>query len=335
MSLKQPLFVSLIILIYFFGGACDKESDPVSTAHKTYDTPYGTVTQIDDYPLYTLDYTSDYRFDEYLQTGNIPFNGLGNVNSGNYHCTCFAAFGGDNRLLGRNYDWPEVTSYYVVTTRPPNGYSSVSTVDMTFFDYQHDESPDSDANLDMLHTLPYFPFDGMNEKGVAVGMNAIPGARSPFDPFKVTIGELQLIRLVLDKASSTREALTLIRQYNIRMETPPIHYLIADSSGQSVIVEFVEGRMETIENPDPWQVSTNFIITGLTNPQNAPCWRYLTAYEILSSSNGLLSGVEAWQLLQNVSVSSTRWSTVFNLRNAQVQIAMGRDYENLHFFIVP
>jgi len=335
MALKQQLLVSLIISICFFQCACDKDSDPVSTTYITYDTPYGTVTQVDEYPLFALDYTFDYRFDEYLQTGSIPFHGPGNTNSGNYYCTCFAAFGGNNRLLGRNYDWPEATSYYVVFTRPSNGFSSVSTVDLTFFEYRHDESPDSDDNLDMLRTLPYYPFDGMNEKGVAVGMNAIPGARSPYDPSKVTIGELQLIRLVLDKASSTREALALIRQYNIRMEIPPIHYLIADSSGQSVIVEFVDGHMETLENPDPWQVTTNFVITGLSSPQSAPCWRYLTAYETLSNSNGIISGDDAWQLLQNVSVPSTRWSTVFNLRNGQVQIALGRDYENLHFFVVP
>ena len=42
--------------------------------------------------------------------------------------------------------------------------------------------------------------DGMNEKGVAVGMNAVPNAQSPYDPSKVTIGELHLILLVLDYA---------------------------------------------------------------------------------------------------------------------------------------
>jgi hypothetical protein len=170
---------------------------------------------------------------------------------------------------------------------------------------------------------------------VAVGMNAVPYARSPYDASKVTIGELQLIRLVLDYASSTQHAITLIQQYNIRMEEPPVHYLIADSSGHSVIIEFVNGKMEVIQNTEPWQVTTNFVITGLNNPHNAPCWRYITAYEKLYDKRGVLSISEAKNLLQDVSVLSTRWSSIYNLMEGTLHIAMGRNYQNLHFFEVP
>jgi predicted choloylglycine hydrolase len=262
-------FISRLSIIVFFGFllyACDKKSDPISSVNQTYQTSFGTVTQIDDYPLFMLNYSSDYKFDDYLHTGNIPFYTSNNSNSKNYCCTCFSAFGEDNRLLGRNYDWSVASSYFLVFTDPPNGYSSVSTVDMYFFDYDHDQSPDFEGNLNTIRTLPYYPFDGMNEKGVAVGMNALSHAQSPYDPSKVTIGELQLIRLVLDYASSTREAITLIQQYNIRMEDPPIHYQIADSSGHSVIIEFVNGRMEIMDNTSPWQVTTNFIIHRFGQP---------------------------------------------------------------------
>jgi len=332
---KRWILTSCIVLINLLLAVCHKESDPISSPYQTYDTPYGTVSQIDEYPSFTLNYTADYQFDEYLQTGNIPFIDAGKTNEIDFYCTCFSASGGDNRLLGRNYDWPRTTTTYLVFTRPENGYSSISTVDLSFFAYRHDELPNSDDNLRVLQTLPYFPFDGMNEKGVGVGMNAIPQAQSPFDPSKVTIGELQMIRLILDKASSTREALVLIQQYNIRMENPPIHYLIADSSGHSAIVEFVNGRQEIMENQEPWQVTTNFVMTGLNNPQNAPCWRYLTTYQTLSSSRGILEEDDAWQLLKNVSVPDTRWSTVFNLQAGKIQIALGRDFEKLHFFVVP
>ena len=331
--MKLKMLLSIILILGLF--ACDKEEDPVSSVNQTYETSCGTVTQIDDYPLFTLNYSSDYKFDEYLQTGNIPLDTSNNLNNKNYYCTCFSAFGEDNRLFGRNFDWHESSTYFILFTDPPNGYSSVSTVDLGFFDYNHDESPAFSGNQNTIRSLPYYPFDGMNEKGVAVGMNAVPEAQSPYDSSKVTIGELQLIRLVLDYASSTQEAITLIQQYNIRMGVPRIHYLIADSSGYSVIIEFVDGNMQIIDNSNPWQVTTNFIITGLNIPQNAPCWRFTTAYETLSINNGILTESEAISLLQNVSVSETRWSTVFNLKNRQLQIAMGRDYENLHFLSIP
>ena len=331
-------FISRLYIIVFFGFllyACDKESAPISSVNGTYETSYGSISQIDDYPLFKIYYTSDYKFDQFLQTGEIPFYTSNTSNSKNYSCTCFSVFSEDNRLLGRNYDWSVASSYFLVFTDPPSGYSSVSTVDMYFFDYDHDQSPDFEGNLNTIRTLPYYPFDGMNEKGVAIGMNALQQAQPPYDASKVTISELQLIRLVLDYASSTREAITLIQQYNIRMEDPPIHYLIADSSGHSVIIEFVNGKMEIMENTNPWQVTTNFIITGLDSPENAPCWRYKTACEALSINNGFLNEEETLSLLQNVSVSATRWSTVFNLKTGQIQIAMGRDFENMHFFTIP
>jgi len=233
-------------------------------------------------------------------------------------------------LFGRNYDWPEHSTYFILFTNPPDGYSSVSTVDLSFFEYTPTEPPDYSGNQNTVRTLPYYPFDGMNEKGVAIGMNAVGEAQSPYDPNKVTIGELQLIRLVLDYASSTNEAIELIKQYNIRMENPPIHYLITDSSGDSVIIEFVNGSMEIINNYKSWEVTTNFVITGLENPDVAPCWRYKKAYKILSDNNGNLSENEAMNLLHDVSVESTRWSTVYDLDNRSLKIVMGRDYENLH-----
>jgi hypothetical protein len=166
-------------------------------------------------------------------------------------------------------------------------------------------------------------------------MNAIPRAQGPYDADRVTIGELQLIRLVLDYAGSTREAISLIEKYNIRMEDPPIHYLIADSSGHSAIIEFVDGKMEIMENDNPWQVTTNFIISDFDNPKDAGCWRYQTAGQILLTRNGTLSENEALNLLQEVSVSGTRWSVLFNLKTRKLQTAMGRAYNNLHFFTLP
>lgn len=332
---KHRFLIISFVFFYFSLCGCNKEWGPTSSVNQTYETSCGIVTQIDDYPLFTLNYTSDYKFDEYLQTGKIPLYTSDNSNGKNFSCTCFSAFGEGNRLLGRNYDWSESSTYFILFTNPPNGYASVSTVDLGFFDYDHDKSPASSNNQNTLRTLPYHPFDGMNEKGVAVGMNALAEAKSPYDPSKVTIGELQLIRLVLDYASSTQEAIILIQQYNIRMEDPPIHYLIADSSGHSVIIEFVNGEMEIIDNSSPWQVTTNFVITGLTDPQNAPCWRYRSAYETLNNNHGILSESEATSLLQNVSLSITRWSTVFNLTSGQLQIAMGGDYENFFHFTVP
>ena len=111
-------------------------------------------------------------------------------------------------------------------------------VDLNYFGFTRENPPDLHENRDNLLDTPWLPFDGMNEKGVAIGMMAVPYAEPPYDPNRMTLGEIELIRLVLDYAETVNHAISLIKKYNIRMEDPPVHYLIADSSGSSVIIEF-------------------------------------------------------------------------------------------------
>jgi len=334
MHLHTKTYLYLIILnLYLFNTGCDRNWEPVSAVNQSWLTKYGSVTLVDSYPLYKMNYTADYKFDEYLKTGDFPNLAIINPNYEKFTCTCFSAFGDTSRVLGRNYDWDSKELYYLVFTDPPDGYASVSTVDLGFFNYKQNDVPTSENNKNVIRTLPYFPFDGMNERGLAVGMNALAHAESPYDPAKVTIGELQMIRLILDYAASTSEAISLIQQYNVRMEDPPVHYLVADSSGHSAIIEFVNGSMKVINNTNPWQVTTNFTITG-ANLQNPPCWRYSTATTTLEQNSGNLNETGALDLLQSVSVSGTRWSTVYNLKEGKFQIVLGRDWHTLNSYTI-
>ena len=334
---KRYLYLILIITfpIIFSINTCTDNENPLSFQNIAYESSYGQIVQVDEYPLYSIDYSVDYKFDEYLQTGILPFNSIEYSENNDFQCTCVFAGGGKNRLFGRNYDWNEYSTYYLVFTNPPGGYSSISMVDVSFYNYYHNESPEYELNQNVIRSLPYYPFDGMNEMGVVVGMNAVPHASSNYDTDKITIGELQLIRLVLDFASSTDEAISLIKRYNIRMEQPPIHYLIADSSGHSVAIEFIDGKMEVLENSKPWQVTTNFILKLNNTDHNAPCWRYRTAFDKLNEKNGILTENDTYNLIQEVSVSTTRWSTIFNQKTGILKIALGRNFDSPYSFSIP
>jgi penicillin V acylase-like amidase (Ntn superfamily) len=77
--------------------------------------------------------------------------------------------------------------------------------------------------------------------GLAVGMMAVDEADSGADPAKATLGELEVIRLLLDRAANVGEALDLLESVNIDFSGgPPLHYFIADASGKSAVVEFVD-----------------------------------------------------------------------------------------------
>jgi len=295
-----------------------------------------SLRRVDDYPLYMMTYYGDYGFDEYLETGiqeaetAVSHQG---VDREQWGCTCFVAMGdGREPIFGRNFDWHDCIPLFLFT-RPPGGFASVSMVDMEYLGFHRDRLPETANDKTNLLNAPWIPFDGINEKGVAIGMMAISHAEPPENPDNITIDEIQLIRLVLDHAENVDHALSLIRQYNIRMLEPPIHYLIADTSGRSVIVEFVNGEMIVMPNDEPWQVSTNFIIHGSDAPERVDCWRYRTAYDTLQSVQGSLTIEGAMDVLQRVSQpESTIWSMVYEITAKRAHTAVGRNYDTVHTF---
>ncbi len=290
-----------------------------------------TLEKVDDYPLYVLRLEGDYGFSEYLRTGVLDFS----FSRPGPSCTCFSASGnGSDPLFGRNFDFPSNPAL-VLFTDPPDGYASVSMVDLGYFGYSMGRLPDLDGDLEGLRNTPYLPFDGMNEHGLAVGMAAIPGAEPPHNPGRVTIGEIQVIRLLLDRARGVEDAIGLLGECNVETTDPPIHYMLADRAGSSAIVEFVGGEMKVLRGGEPWQVMTNFIVYGSGAPGVISCSRYTSAYDGLRDSKGSVRMAEAMDLLEGSSQPSTIWSCVYNLETGEILIAMGRKYDNALSFQLP
>jgi len=316
-SIKLGLLLIAVLVVSLGIPGCNSQ-----TTH----TPETTLVQVDDYPLYVMHLYEDYHFDEYLETGRFPGVSLpsgSQINDAIKACSCFSAFDlPEQAIFGRNYDWHSSFPVLLLFTHPSNGYASVSMTDMSLLGLGSDEHKFLGA--------PYMPFDGMNECGLAVGLMAVDEAQSPNDPNKVNINVLTAIRLMLDKAQSVDEALSLLGEYNI----PSImqHYLIADASGNSVIVEFVDGEMKVIRNEHPWQVATNFVLWRcLESGRGVPCFRYETAYQTLEQTQGRMSHEEAMTLLDKISGNAI-WSLVYDMVNGEIDIAMGRNYNQVHHF---
>ncbi|MDY7039715.1 MAG: C45 family peptidase [Chloroflexota bacterium] len=292
-----------------------------------------SLRKVDDYPLYVMDYYGDYGFEEFLRVGletDSRSQSYNRENSPLWACTCFSALNEEGHLiLGRNFDWRNRPTLMLFTD-PADGYASVTMVDMSYFGF--DAEGPTWFNRTPLLDAPYLPFDGMNEHGLAVGMMAVSRADGGRDPQKKTISSLQAIRLMLDYAQDVDEAIALLQHYNLDFGAgPPLHYLIADSSGNSIVVEFLAGEMNVLRNNEPWQVSTNFIISE-ERPEGAAssCWRYNEAYEALEQADGKISTEEAMAILKDVSQSGdyyTMWSIVYNMTTGDIRVAMGRKYD--------
>jgi hypothetical protein len=288
-----------------------------------------TLEKVDDFPLHVMHYRGTYLFDWFLDEGIewAPYRELYKAVSPEA-CTSFAAFKpGSDAVFGRNLDWIHRSSLLLFTD-PPNGYASVSLVDLHYLGLDGMQEIPWSKRLALL-AAPYATIDGMNECGVAMAQNAVPRRNTPSDPNKVTLLNSQIIRLVLDYAKDVDEALTLIQQYNVQFLGARVHFHIADASGASAIVEYVDGGVAIVRNDSPWHVSTNYLLSEPIQPQ---CWRYDTASTALQETQGYLPQDRAMDLLEAVKQDSTMWSVVYNLTSGHIQVAMGKDYDQQHAF---
>jgi hypothetical protein len=290
----------------------------------------GRLRELDDYPLYELEYEAPYSLeDQSLQKAAlIPSAG------GAFACTCFEALdSASHRVMGRNFDWYR-HRVLVLLARPRVGYASVSLVDLYYLGYGSGSDPmSSQAGLS---GAPGIPFDGMNEKGLAVGIMAIGHAEGSADPSKPTVHSLGMIRVLLDRAGSVDEAIELLDSYNVTFPEPPVHYFIADRSGASVVAELIGGKLRLARGKDGWQVSTNLLFAELAPELRAKaCWRYSLASARLSASGGRLGRGGAFGLLEAVSQNSTTWSSAYDQTAGALELALGRDWGRRWRWAVP
>ncbi|MDT8301309.1 MAG: hypothetical protein RQ760_07470 [Sedimentisphaerales bacterium] len=171
-----------------------------------------TLEKVDDFPLYTMKYHGEYFFDYFAEYGTEwplyqKFYKMANPDA----CTSLATLNpeGDS-IFGRNFDWVHKASL-LLFTEPPNGYASVSMVDLYYLGFEGMQEIPWPKRFILLAS-PYAAIDGMNECGVAISQNAVPERNTPKDPNKPTLLNSQIIRLVLDHAADVDQALALIKR---------------------------------------------------------------------------------------------------------------------------
>lgn len=293
-----------------------------------------TLKQVDDYPLYTMEYKGTYLTGgvldifEYSQTNILVEAGWG--------CSLFAALAdSQNGLYGRNFDW-FYSPVLLLYTDPPDGYASVSLVDMAYLDLpMNDIAELTNLPIEQIRGLlaaPNIPFDGMNEHGLVVGMAAVPSGNVQPDPKKENRESLEIIREILDHARNIDEALALFERFNVLMEEVPIHYLIASADGQSALVEYFQGQMIVTRPLGSYQVATNFLVAEAGADPSGNCWRFDRIEETLKANDGVLTIDSALALLSQVAQPNTQWSAIYSLHNLEVHLVLGKDFQSVHHF---
>jgi hypothetical protein len=250
-------------------------------------------------------------------------------------CSLFVTPGGGDLLYGRNFDW-QPNPALLLFTRPPNGPATVSMVDVSYLGIDGGGAGRLLADRALQQKLlraPLLPFDGMNQYGLTIGMADIPDAKAPNDPARETVGSVRIMRLVLDGARTIDEGVAIMRRYNIDFTGgPSLHYLLADASGRSAVVEPVGGRLNVVPNDRPWQGEVNFVLTGASERDKQADGRYRQIAATLDGAGARLSPGDAMRLLQRVAQPHTRWSVVYGMHSGQVELVRDQHYDRVHSY---
>jgi hypothetical protein len=315
---------------------------------------------INDHPFYQMTFYGDYP--RYLDMKKRFYWAMGLPKP---QCSSFAALNSQgDAILGYNNDG-EPQSILLLFTNPSDGYASVSisAIGDGFPWFTKSFTPfHSDRDRSLLLYAPYSAQTGMNEMGLAVSTMTDPEGSWSINPEKDTLGAAEARRLILDHAKDVEEAIALLSQYNVSYRgTSVSHLLLADRSGHSALLEWVDGEMKVIRNQQPWQASTNFRVYGaeqmikddisqvhvsgfvVGDSLGRNHWRYVTAWETLRKADGFLSPEQSMDLLNTISVDFNRngtrvlthYSVIYDLIAGNMDIVTDRNYQQVYRYQLP
>ena len=312
----------------------------------------------DGYNLYSMDIKYNYSLDDIIDYGitddqtmidailkeSLPLIPA-KINVPDYGCTSFTLTDTDGDVhMGRNYDFRKDTSAMMVYCTPKDGYKSVA---FAALDNISANVPDaSTAKKLATLTSPFICLDGMNEKGVSISVLTLDSEPVRQNTGKPVIATTLAIRLVLDKAATTEEAVELLRSYDMFSSSGrDYHFYITDASGDGRVVEYNPESENREIIATPTEAITNFFIFHkdkvLPNQKNGIYGhgreRYDAVLKVLEEEKGNYTNDTVWNAMKAAAqdpspdaiTSNTQWSVSYNNTDLTAEIAIRRNWDDI------
>lgn len=257
-------------------------------------------------------------------------------------CSVFSTTTENSVVMGRNWDNQNVGSIIVSLYHPPGGYASISfsrAIDMGFpLNMDLDRIKSSELGSKLL-LAPFYVMDGINEHGLAV---AIAGVRQtthkPKDDKQLVFVSF-LIRKILDQTKDIEEAMNLVEKFipfDLDKNSLNGHFIVTDSSGQSVILEYDQNKWRKIYGHKPWQILTTKPIYNVSDADlRDKCWRYRSISETLENTKGNVDWNAGMKILQDVKQKGTTWSVVYSPTTKELYFSVYQKWDNIYHLIMP
>lgn len=287
MKKLMGIFAALVLafaVVSCSNGSGDDNQNNGQQQQQTPVTPEATpstkveLTSLDN--VYSFDYTFDYGLEDLIEAGlstedelteyltnNIPSWMQANANGANLSiniegigcCSIVADNAGSagGKIFGRNFDYDYGTAV-IIHTKREGSYESVSTSYPKFITHHKTWTPvenptteDEIYNNAIIIGAIYVPMDGMNEKGFYISILEAGDNETTAQTAagKTNIQTTVAARYLLDKADSVEKALELLEGFNMySVHGTAYHFAMADNTGKSVVVEWINNNMIVIEN---------------------------------------------------------------------------------------
>jgi hypothetical protein len=252
------------------------------------------------------------------------------------NCSIFSAVGDSGRVfLGRNLDNKQ-NGILLAQYNPPGKYRSFAFSRMDDLKVSKQALPDKLTDDEKMRFLyfPYYATDGINEKGLAIGLAGVHCQRIKLSREKELVFVTLFIRNVLDNCATVTEAAEFSKQFNLfdgSLSTISHHFLVADADGNSLIIEYDQGEMKHIQMRNQSQVITNRFVYQRLLQSRMQCWRYKTLYNGLLKYGSGIGANECLQMLQDA-YNDTEWSVVYDLKERSGIFAVNGNYSKRYEF---
>lgn len=289
-------------------------------------------------------------------------------------CSSFTATAENgDALFGRNYDFSKTNTMLLFTEANEGRHASISTVDLQFLGIDVDQDMTSLMDKVICLAAPYAPLDGVNDAGVSCGIymtyqGGDETVATSQETDKPDFTSTTLLRLILDYADNVEEAVEIASSYDLHdSANTSYHYMVADSTGKSAILEWTndaatdatdnDGSQRTLkviyndqdseigerEAASSYQIVTNFVLQpgyyeGVDAKEKKGADRYDRLYEELQATDGVVADEQAaMDILQSVGRRSwdnddknscTVHSAVYNLTKKSVLWVSNENYDD-------
>lgn len=314
-----------------------------------------------DYNLYQMTIEYDYDLDAIIAQGvgddqayldavishvlpGIPIS----MEAPSFGCSAFrTAAVGSTVLMGRNYDFKQDTSALMVRTDPEDGYASIAFACLNNLGANQADA-DAESRLACL-LAPFACLDGINEQGVSIAVLTLDSEPTFQDTGRPCINTSLAIRLVLDRAATTQEAVDLLAAYDMRaMAGRDYHFFVSDASGDSRVIEYDPRSPDRAMVATPAREITNYYALYadevLPHQRNGVLGhgreRADAIAGVLDGSREPISAEVAWEALRASAqdpnpqdiTSNTQWSVVYDNTNLTAQFVLRRHWDEVFSF---